>query len=474
MTQTIQPGQHPDAEQLSAFAEHALPPHEQQQLLAHLAACSDCRALVFLAQEAVPAAATLPQPIPAHKPWFSLFSGWKLALPAAVALACLVVVTVHLHNQAMDHRMNAALDKTAHLEQAPPPAPPPPPAQMVAPLKPAPAQAMKPAPIAPPAINGLEAKKSSASAVGGNSEISNLALTGRDTTELLKVVPGEPARAQSAGRQSSFGMVSSAGYASASAAPAAPQPRVSPAPAGDLLSGSITGPLPHAAPGTTAAPLAGLTGATSDQVAANASAATPPRPAASSTPTLHSLNQQYSATPPLPPAQPQAASPAGAGIGGATNSVTETVNVTSAPAALETESNASSTIIRGDSLASLQSDKTLMRKKEAALPSRLPVLATTSNGRQQLALDTAGALFRSEDAGVTWRPVAAQWTGRAVKLSLSPASPGFAKDALADTSASRSATPAAKTAPTPPPLFQLTTDTGQLWTSPDGQTWKRQ
>jgi hypothetical protein len=127
---------------------------------------------------------------------------------------------------------------------------------------------------------------------------------------------------------------------------------------------------------------------------------------------------------------------------------------------IETESNASSAVIRGESIASLQSNKSLMRKKEATLPSRLPVLATTSNGRQQLALDTAGALFRSEDAGVTWRPVAVQWTGRAVKLTLASSPSAPAKDALA-----------AKAAPAPPQVFQLTNEAGQLWTSPDGQTW---
>jgi hypothetical protein len=93
MSELLKSGQHPDADQLSAFVEHALPPHEQQQTLAHLAVCSDCRAIVSLA---LPPVEELPKPQPesARKPWFS---GWHLALPVAAAFAALVVI-VHIHN----------------------------------------------------------------------------------------------------------------------------------------------------------------------------------------------------------------------------------------------------------------------------------------------------------------------------------------------------------------------------------------
>src|SRR5271166_4247000 len=87
MSIQFQPGQHPSADQLAAFAEHALPPHEQQQTLTHLARCAECRRIVYLAQEAIPA----PAPAPMRRQWFS---GWALAWPVAAALACLVVVTL--------------------------------------------------------------------------------------------------------------------------------------------------------------------------------------------------------------------------------------------------------------------------------------------------------------------------------------------------------------------------------------------
>ena len=48
MSDLTQFGQHPDADQLTAFVEHALPPHEREQTLAHLATCEHCRAVVAL------------------------------------------------------------------------------------------------------------------------------------------------------------------------------------------------------------------------------------------------------------------------------------------------------------------------------------------------------------------------------------------------------------------------------------------
>jgi len=37
MSEFLHPGNHPDADQLSAFAEHVLPDHERLETLAHLA-----------------------------------------------------------------------------------------------------------------------------------------------------------------------------------------------------------------------------------------------------------------------------------------------------------------------------------------------------------------------------------------------------------------------------------------------------
>ncbi|HEX6879783.1 MAG TPA: zf-HC2 domain-containing protein [Terriglobales bacterium] len=44
------PGVHPDADILAGFGEDALTPKERQQVMEHLAACAECREIVFLAQ----------------------------------------------------------------------------------------------------------------------------------------------------------------------------------------------------------------------------------------------------------------------------------------------------------------------------------------------------------------------------------------------------------------------------------------
>ena len=430
MTQTFQPGQHPDADQLSAFAEHALPPHEQQQLLAHIADCSDCRALVFLAQEAVPAAA-LSQAAATHKPLFgwNLLRGWTLAFPAAAALAALVFVTLHLRNSATEDR-KAAVANSAKLEQAPAPIPAtPPPAQ---PASPKPTPTESPEKSATNAPIHLDAAKSTAAASFHGSAgpqpprayAAGLGGAPAPSTEL---------KTATVSRQSSAGMTRSYGFAAATSPPVA-------APIG----GAIAGPLPQ--------PTALATDALADQAAAN-NAPTPARPAPSAA-ILHSLNQQYSAAPPLQPAKPAAtaALPAPAA---------DTVSVSSASAQLETESAPSAGLISSASFGSLQANKARLAKKtQPELPSHRPVLATAASARQQLALDTAGSLFRSQDAGVTWQPVPVQWTGHAVKIALT-------------SSPNPPATAAAKSSPAQPPIFQLTNDAGQLWTSPDGQSWKQ-
>jgi hypothetical protein len=154
------------------------------------------------------------------------------------------------------------------------------------------------------------------------------------------------------------------------------------------------------------------------------------------------LNQAYAA------GSAAAAAPARA----ASNSTDETVTVTNVAPLVET----------ADAV-------TVQTKVLPMLPSKFPVLSLVASGRQQLAIDTAGALFRSQDAGVTWQPVPVQWTGRAVKIAL-VTSPNT--HLLANSAGALTAPPAAaKSAPRP--LFQLTTADGALWISTDGQSWTR-
>jgi hypothetical protein len=98
MTSTFKPGHHPDADQLSAFIEQALPAHERDSVLAHLAVCVDCRAVVALALPEEPAALPIPEP---RRSTFgrSWFSGWIVFLPAAAAVAALAAFIFFVHRQ---------------------------------------------------------------------------------------------------------------------------------------------------------------------------------------------------------------------------------------------------------------------------------------------------------------------------------------------------------------------------------------
>jgi hypothetical protein len=416
MTTTFQPGQHPDADQLSAFVEHALPLHQQQATLAHLATCADCRAIVFLAQSSIPEELTLPLPVAAHRPWFS---SWMIAFPAAAALAGLVLVTIHLHNAAVANQ-SAAPVTTAHTELSPPLTPPPPAEPATSP-KPAPSQEKKPqaAPLAPP--THTLAIATPAAAAGARSapqpQVLNGSLEGRSLASLSQPATG-----------ASFTAANPA--PPPAAAPPASLPSSAPQPA--LSSGgSARMPLHSSASqydsarartqqaASTAAPSQGVYGGTGST----------------------NLNQAYVA------GIAAAAAPAPA-------STDETVTVTNAAPLIDT----------ADAV-------TLQTRILPKLPSKLPALSIAANARQQLAIDTAGMLFRSEDAGVTWQPVPVQWTGRAVKVALltAPSAHFLAKSAGA-----LAAPPAAaSTSSTPPPTFQLITGDGGLWVSADGQTWKR-
>jgi Carboxypeptidase regulatory-like domain/Putative zinc-finger len=93
MSEILQTGQHPDADQLNAFVEHTLPTHEQQQTLAHLAVCPACRQIVALS---LPPAGESPilQPAVRHR-WFPQ---WHPAWAGIPALAALILVILFVRN----------------------------------------------------------------------------------------------------------------------------------------------------------------------------------------------------------------------------------------------------------------------------------------------------------------------------------------------------------------------------------------
>jgi hypothetical protein len=85
-------GVHPDADTLTAYSEQLLPVAERQQVLKHLAACSDCREVLTLSQAEIPEAALQPVLTPAPVSlWRRLFSP---AFGIAGLLAGMAIIAV--------------------------------------------------------------------------------------------------------------------------------------------------------------------------------------------------------------------------------------------------------------------------------------------------------------------------------------------------------------------------------------------
>jgi hypothetical protein len=126
MSELPQSGRHPDADQLSAFVEHALPEHEYQLALAHLADCPECRTIVSLSLPSVDESPML-QARAARRSLFSgwKFSSWNLAWPAGAAAAfagLAVFFVVHIHNTATARGSGGTAAQMAESRAPAPPA----------------------------------------------------------------------------------------------------------------------------------------------------------------------------------------------------------------------------------------------------------------------------------------------------------------------------------------------------------------
>jgi hypothetical protein len=140
--------------------------------------------------------------------------------------------------------------------------------------------------------------------------------------------------------------------------------------------------------------------------------------------------------------------------------VSETVEVTSAAAQLQTESANVGQVITGRVVAEIPGVG-----RDVGVPSGLPVTATVSHGKRLISLDNAGNLFLSRNRGNKWKKINPQWTGKAVRIELTPAysseTPAKPKNETLG-----KANEAA--------VFLLTTDSGTVWTSKDGAHWRKQ
>jgi hypothetical protein len=125
MSEPLQFDYHPDADQICAFVEHALPAHEREQMLDHLAVCTECRAVVALSLPEVEE--PVRAPVAARfKAWWL---GWRMAWPAGVATAAIVLTVFYIHQTSIVRKTSAP----AQIAETRSPAPPAPARQLQGP-----------------------------------------------------------------------------------------------------------------------------------------------------------------------------------------------------------------------------------------------------------------------------------------------------------------------------------------------------
>src|ERR1700759_2897498 len=127
MNPTAQSGMHPDAESLTLLTEQLLPAAERDQILAHMATCSRCREVVFLAQHAASeeeqSASVVGSTPTVKRQRFPWFKGWTWLWIPTAAFAGLIGVPVlqHFRHAATETQMTAKLWETDNLRKVEPP-----------------------------------------------------------------------------------------------------------------------------------------------------------------------------------------------------------------------------------------------------------------------------------------------------------------------------------------------------------------
>jgi hypothetical protein len=436
MTQTLQFGNHPDAESLNAFVEQALPPDEREQVLAHMASCGRCRQVVFLAQEAAeivplelvaaasaqPAdhSSTLPPLSPTHSPEpvrgqrASWLAGWRWAwIPAAAMAGILSVVVIHYGRLAQRNDQVAQNTQAEPRERKP--------AVSTMPAKPAPS-----ATPAEPAASTTPTKPAAREmAVPEDKKMSVQQLTAK-------------------GAQVSFGEKKSLANAILDAPKAASGPgtpamgfAAPPVALGELQSRHLVNGMVSSVGGPAKSARFGQQQSAQQQV--------------SGTQQVQVAGARYSAAPTDALVTVDSAA---ALNGGVTRPQASPSASAAAPVAqMAMKSTGGNGYGSGYGFAAgnaLSIDKA----KNTVLPSGIRALSVATSVGHTIAIDATGALYLSDDAGKNWVPITRQWTGRAVLVRTHAASPeaGFAR------------TPQSKG-------FELVTDIFETWVSQDGKTW---
>ena len=357
MNPTIQPGMHPDAESLTAFVEQLLPAAQREEILAHMSACSRCREVVFLAQQAQEDQLT-PVMSPSKAPGKPRLSwlNWRWAwIPVAACAGLIGFAVVHHYQGAATETqtaVNVAPRDSLQTEELP----------KAETQKPVPQNEPKPA--NPAKSSGIVAEREAVPA-----------MRARDDAKTLDKKESANGKDQALG----------------GGAP----PVIASAP--DVAGGSMHGMMEARAKSSS---IGGPSAANQfqQQNAAN-----------QQNMLQQSQNAQVDATNKTvnAPTTPRAESET------LTMQVPNVVpkQAAATPAAAQVSAIPTTKQNKGDSLADAPE---ISKKQKASLPNGLEALSVASDAGRTIALDTKGALFVSEDGGKHWKPVRTQWTGRAV------------------------------------------------------------
>ena len=128
--------------------------------------------------------------------------------------------------------------------------------------------------------------------------------------------------------------------------------------------------------------------------------------------------------------------------------------------------------------------------KRLKLPSGLNPVSSAAMFNRLLAVDSAGTLFLSGDAGKHWDTVPVQWTGKVMGVSAQPRTLAGPADSPETAATSIAVAPSPQPAdaesaavqpanikaspPVPAVVFRLVNDQHRAWISSDGRTWHEQ
>jgi hypothetical protein len=434
MTATSQHEYHPGAESLNAFAEQALDARERGQVLEHLAACARCRQVVSLAREAAEADAVPAAQQVTVQPnaWWKK---WRLVwVPSAVAAAfAMASIAVFIHQAAQREGATRIAQQAASSAIGP--------ATTHAPTERAETASQAP-PIADnaPAERASESRKHRAASSGAEVAIpaSKAAATlpappPAAATETVEVAQDQPKPEPVRPRQES-------------ATEALPQVRTS------VYFSMPSVPRPELQNALTQEKKQIDTAIGGNRLVAGKAAPT------------KAGNSADSAT--------------------RSNGALQGVGNASAEAWSRQGASSRQLEMRPETLGSFAAMKAPRAASEAAspvsavhLPSGLAALSIASANHRSLAIDTAGALYASDDSGIAWRRVTTQWSGRAVLVltrHMPIANAESAPAAQMPQSAAAAGTPAEasdSSTSSSTSFFEILNDKNQIWWSADGLTW---